>query len=93
MPCLASAHPSAHFKILKSSIFIKQILNEVDTKSMKIVIFRWWATFNELIYWKNVQLEGFKCHVWLQPVLPLISGLLNLLFSLCNYKMNSSQNH
>ena len=46
MRCLALAHPSAHFRILKSSIFIMQILNEFVTKSMKIGIFRLWAAFN-----------------------------------------------
>ena len=36
MACLVSARPYAHFKILKYSIFIQQLLNEFVTKSMKI---------------------------------------------------------
>ena len=40
MPDLASAHPSAHFCIIGTYIFIKQLLNEVVTIFMKMVIFR-----------------------------------------------------
>ena len=39
MPCLASARPYAHFRIRKYSIFIKQLLNEFVTKSMKMEYF------------------------------------------------------
>ena len=40
MPDLASAHPSSHFCIIGTFIFIKQLLNTVVTKYMKMVIFR-----------------------------------------------------
>ena len=32
MPDLSSVHPSAHFSIIGTCIFIKQLLNEVVTK-------------------------------------------------------------
>ena len=38
-PDLASTHPFAPFYILRSSTLFMQILNDVVTKSMKIVIF------------------------------------------------------
>ena len=38
-PDLASTHPSAPFAILRSSTLFMQLLNDVVTKSMKIVIF------------------------------------------------------
>ena len=39
MPDLASTHPSAPFCIQGSSTLFMQLLNDVVTKSMKIVIF------------------------------------------------------
>ena len=64
---------------------IKQLFNEVVTKSMKMEIFRWWAPFNQLIFCKNELLEGFKGQMWIQPVLSLISVFLDLISLLSNY--------
>ena len=89
---MASAHPSAPFFLLRSSNIFMQILNDVVTKSIKIVIFPLWAAFNKIILCEDVRLEGFNGQIWLQRILPLVNLFIDFLFSLCNNLMMSSQN-